>query len=273
MLKTDIRAGTYKFLVFSTDFKKPVISRDASLIGNGKFLSNQAKAALVEVFKMFDLDGDGFLNRQEYGIFHRITCDDQVLKNEEWNDIVSKVVVNKNRITRDAFLALHQGYLQQDPQIVLESLIECGVDADTLKLNSQKCQISVTSLNNPVQIDYYKDELLNIYDRDLATAFDNFELKRPLANLPAEICSGSEFIRLSVVAAQSDVVVLVKNLNKRKQAKIGVNIGGSRNIKWKSVCDQTAPEKCRILGIAKVLDEGAAMDFVLSLSSCTTIDV
>ena len=54
MLKTDIRAGTYKFLVFSTDFKKPVISRDASLIGNGNFLSNQAKAALVEVFKMFD---------------------------------------------------------------------------------------------------------------------------------------------------------------------------------------------------------------------------
>ena len=133
MLKTDIRAGTYKFLVFSTDFKKPVISRDASLIGNGKFLSNQAKAALVEVFKMFDLDGDGFLNRQEYGIFHRITCEDQVLKNEEWNDIVSKVVVNKNRITRDAFLALHQGYLQQDPQIVLESLIECGVDADTVR--------------------------------------------------------------------------------------------------------------------------------------------
>merc|ERR1711976_785058 len=150
-------------------------------------LSNQAKTALVEVFKLFDLDGDGFLSRQEYSLFHRVTSEEP-LNNNEWLELTSKLVTNKNRITRDAFLALHQGYLQDDPQLVLENLIECGVDAETLKLNSMKCQIAVTSLNNPVNIDYYKDELTNIYDRDLAIAFDNYEGKRPLANLPAEIC-------------------------------------------------------------------------------------
>ena len=62
MLKTDIRAGTYRFLAYSSDFKRPVVTRDTEkekkhsdvlemnvLICSIKFLTTNRKIEFIEI--------------------------------------------------------------------------------------------------------------------------------------------------------------------------------------------------------------------------------
>ena len=234
MFKDDVRAGTYKLIPFSMHTPKPSTTKiDPSRIGRGKFLSNEAKASLAEIFKLFDLDADGHLSKSEYALFHRLTLDNQSLTDREWDELMKKCVTKNNRLTRDAFLALHQGYLQEDPNLVAENLTACGLD-DRFKLNSSKIMVSVTSNDSNVKLEYYHDaqkQIQTVFDRDLAVWVETSGLTRPIQNLP-EICQGSDMIRLAITPLLSDILVTAKNLNKDLKAKVGLGLTGSRNGKF-----------------------------------------
>jgi len=283
IFKDDIRAGTYKLIPFSMHTPKPSTSKiDPSRIGRGKFLSNEAKASLAEIFKLFDLDADGHLSKSEYALFHRITLENQTLTDREWDDLLRKCVTKNNRLTRDAFLALHQGYLQEDPSLVADNLTACGLEADRFKLNSSKLMVSVTSNDSNVKLEYYHDQqkqLQTVYDRDLAVWLGTSSLTRPIQNLPADICQGSDMIRLAITPLLSDILVTAKNLNKDLKAKVGLGLTGSRNIKWRACHEDKMINAAdslgssRVLGTASVLELHDPIDFIMQLTLCKTFSL
>ena len=280
----DVIAGTYRLFCYSYTVPRPSPNNSQSVLNslssNGSYLSLQAKSSLSEIFNLFDLDGDKHLNREEYELFYKCTSDNQSLGDAGWREILQKLKTSAGRITKDAFMALHQGYLQDDRRNLLHNLVECGVcpvedqnarNGISFNLRSIKTEVTVTALNYNVDLSLYNINYHTLTTRDLTSLFDNYDKKRPLANLPDNICHGSGLVRLYIIdGAHNEVYVVCTNLNDSAKAQLSVNLGGSKNVKWVDYNnDQIAvgPRSSKLLGVAGVIDESVNLDFIMSLVS------
>ncbi|XP_077189592.1 EF-hand calcium-binding domain-containing protein 7 isoform X2 [Paroedura picta] len=110
----ELGAGDYWLIPFTTGcrFKKmkKQIAKEAKLIyedGNGCLaLTKEFRTALSEIFEMIDLDGNGFVNLEEYNFFEMRTsgetCDE-----EAWVICKQNFETKNNELTKQGFMDLN----------------------------------------------------------------------------------------------------------------------------------------------------------------------
>nr|CAB3241259.1 EF-hand calcium-binding domain-containing protein 7-like [Phallusia mammillata] len=175
----DLRSGTYKVIPFTTGCR--LKSRDLGISGdfqltrkdqNGEYqLSRAFRSALGDVFQICDLDGNGFLNRNEFNWYQMMTSDEEV-DDEAWQIVLDNLEVENDEITKEGFVKLHLMQAQEDGDEAQQEF------ADMMKH---------VGFNSNLQLDQGCPFHLNVYTKDCKASLEVSHLG---SGKDSEIASG-----------------------------------------------------------------------------------
>lgn len=111
----DLTAGKYSIMPYTTGcrFKprKSESSKETKLVQqdkSGKYVITKAfRKVLEEIFDYSDLDGNGFMSRNEFNLFNIRTSGEEVA-DEEWQVVEDRIDLEDGEITKAGFLQLNE---------------------------------------------------------------------------------------------------------------------------------------------------------------------
>ncbi|GAU95690.1 hypothetical protein RvY_07270-1 [Ramazzottius varieornatus] len=120
-----VPAGIYSLITYTSSawfdskapqngYDKKAFSREKLAKNSSAFkdpnlveLSDQYEEALSDIFEMIDLNGDGVVDREEFGIFALRTTGEE-LKDADWHVVTTTFCWGKDYLDKEAFLQLHR---------------------------------------------------------------------------------------------------------------------------------------------------------------------
>ncbi|RUS84254.1 hypothetical protein EGW08_008006 [Elysia chlorotica] len=114
-LRCSLSQGSYLLLPFTTGCRlrprRDTSTKEAKLITKdkeGKIIITRAfRKALEEIFDMADLDGNGFLSRDEFNWFNQRTSGEDIA-DDEWQVVEDNIELEQGEITRAGFIKLNE---------------------------------------------------------------------------------------------------------------------------------------------------------------------
>ena len=113
----DLRPGNYFILPYTTSCvlkdsdaksKKNQSKQSKALITSGGKLSNEFEECIDDIFKMFDLDADHYLSKQEFANYFKNSEDEPSLDDKAWQLILDRVGARDERISYTNFKRLFE---------------------------------------------------------------------------------------------------------------------------------------------------------------------
>ncbi|KAK3599850.1 hypothetical protein CHS0354_022422 [Potamilus streckersoni] len=115
VLRCDLPAGKYQLIPFTTGcrFKQRASQpkKEAKIIENGKdetiVITKAFRKALEDIFHICDLDGNGYLSRDEFNWFNMRTSGEEIA-DDEWQVVEERVELKDGEITLNGFIQLNE---------------------------------------------------------------------------------------------------------------------------------------------------------------------